>query len=55
MIGERVVPSCAVPAERVGEPRVVNPDPRLRRAAARRGWPVVDLRLEGGEAMPAVG
>ena len=40
--------------ERVGEPRVVNPDPRLRRAAARRGWPVVDLRLEGGEAMPAV-
>jgi len=41
--------------ERVGEPRVVNPDPRLRRAAARRGWPVVDLRLEGGEAMPAVG
>lgn len=24
--------------ERVGEPRVVNPDPRLRRLAARRGW-----------------
>lgn len=24
--------------ERVGEPRVVNPDPRLRRLARRRGW-----------------
>lgn len=24
--------------ERVGEPRVINPDPRLRRAASRRGW-----------------
>jgi HAD superfamily hydrolase (TIGR01490 family) len=24
--------------ERVGEPRVVNPDPRLRRVAQRRGW-----------------
>ena len=32
--------------ERVGEPRIVNPDPRLRRAAARRGWPVLELRLE---------
>src|SRR5438046_3088418 len=31
--------------ERVGEPRVVNPDPRLGRVAARRGWPVVRLRL----------
>jgi HAD superfamily hydrolase (TIGR01490 family) len=27
--------------ERVGEPRVVNPDPRLRRVALRRGWPVI--------------
>jgi HAD superfamily hydrolase (TIGR01490 family) len=26
--------------ERVGEPRIVNPDPRLRRAAATRGWRV---------------
>ena len=26
--------------ERVGEPVVVNPDPRLRREAARRGWRV---------------
>jgi HAD superfamily hydrolase (TIGR01490 family) len=29
--------------ERVGEPRVVNPDPRLRRVARRRGWPVLDV------------
>lgn len=26
----------------VGHPRVVNPDPRLRREAKRRGWPVLD-------------
>lgn len=26
--------------ERVGEPRVVNPDPRLRALARRRGWPI---------------
>jgi len=32
--------------ERVGYPRIVNPDPRLRRVAQRRGWPVVQLRLE---------
>ena len=38
--------------ERVGEPRVVNPDPRLRRAAARRGWPVLHLRL--GDAAPVL-
>jgi HAD superfamily hydrolase (TIGR01490 family) len=31
--------------ERVGEPRVVNPDPRLRRVAVRRGWPVIRPRL----------
>jgi HAD superfamily hydrolase (TIGR01490 family) len=35
--------------ERVGEPRIVNPDPRLARVAARRGWPVVRLRLEDRE------
>src|SRR5437016_7629369 len=29
--------------ERVGEPRIVNPDPRLGRVAARRGWPVLQL------------
>jgi HAD superfamily hydrolase (TIGR01490 family) len=28
--------------ERVGHPRVVNPDPRLRRLAARRGWQTDD-------------
>ena len=28
--------------ERVGSPRVVNPDLRLQRAARRRGWPVLD-------------
>jgi HAD superfamily hydrolase (TIGR01490 family) len=28
--------------ERVGEPRVIAPDPRLKRAARRRGWPIVD-------------
>lgn len=37
--------------ERVGEPRVVNPDPRLRRTALRRGWPVLQMRLD--ETAPA--
>ncbi len=37
--------------ERVGRPRVVNPDPRLRRVAARRGWPVVRLRLDAADAL----
>jgi putative phosphoserine phosphatase/1-acylglycerol-3-phosphate O-acyltransferase len=32
--------------ERVGEPRIVNPDPRLGRLAARRGWPIFRFRLE---------
>jgi HAD superfamily hydrolase (TIGR01490 family) len=32
--------------ERVGEPRIVNPDPRLGRVAVRRGWPVLRLRLQ---------
>ena len=36
---------------RVGEPRVVNPDPRLRREAGRRGWPVLQFRLD--ETTPA--
>jgi len=26
----------------VGHPRVVNPDPRLRRESKRRGWPILD-------------
>jgi putative phosphoserine phosphatase/1-acylglycerol-3-phosphate O-acyltransferase len=37
--------------ERVGEPRIVNPDPRLGRVAARRGWPVLRLRLENTAAV----
>ncbi len=28
--------------DRVGQPRVVHPNPRLRRAARQRGWPVFD-------------
>ena len=27
--------------ERVGQPRVVAPDPRLRRVARKRGWPIL--------------
>lgn len=38
--------------ERVGEPRVVNPDPRLRRLARRRGWPVWDVGP--GAVVPAL-
>jgi HAD superfamily hydrolase (TIGR01490 family) len=30
--------------ERVGHPRVVSPDLRLRRLAKRRGWPILDWR-----------
>ncbi len=30
--------------EEVGEPVAVNPDFRLRRIAARRGWPIIDCR-----------
>ncbi len=30
--------------ERVGHPRVVHPDPRLRLVARRRGWPILDWR-----------
>jgi len=32
--------------DRIGEPRVVNPDPRLGRVAMRRGWPIVRLKIE---------
>jgi HAD superfamily hydrolase (TIGR01490 family) len=28
--------------EVVGQPRIINPDPRLKREAKRRGWPIVD-------------
>lgn len=30
--------------ERVGFPRIVNPDPRLRRIAKQRDWPILDWR-----------
>ena len=33
--------------ELVGEPVAVNPDPRLRREALRRGWPVLDFAAPG--------
>jgi HAD superfamily hydrolase (TIGR01490 family) len=36
------VTDCAL-LEAVGEPHAVNPDRRLRRAAIRRGWPVVEV------------
>lgn len=32
--------------ERVGNPVVVNPDPRLRVEAKRRGWPVIDATVK---------
>ena len=38
--------------ERVGRPRVVNPDPRLRRVALARGWPVVWCRADGPAEVP---
>ena len=40
--------------ELVGEPVAVNPDPRLRREAVRRGWPVLDFAAPGerGEGPP---
>jgi HAD superfamily hydrolase (TIGR01490 family) len=40
--------------ELVGEPVAVNPDPRLRHEAVRRGWPVLDFAGPGerGEAPP---
>jgi phosphoserine phosphatase len=36
--------------ELVGEPVAVNPDPRLRRVAVRRGWRVVDFAAPGERA-----
>jgi phosphoserine phosphatase len=33
--------------EAVGSPAAVNPDRRLKRVAAERGWPVLDLRSGG--------
>src|SRR5262249_22806736 len=41
----------------VGEPVAVNPDPRLRREAERRGWRVLDFTPPGerGDRMPVPG
>jgi HAD superfamily hydrolase (TIGR01490 family) len=40
--------------ERVGNPRVVNPDPRLKREAQRRGWSIVRLALGEPGARPPI-
>lgn len=39
--------------EAVGRPVAVHPDPRLRRAADRRGWEVADWGLSGASGAPA--
>jgi HAD superfamily hydrolase (TIGR01490 family) len=38
--------------EAVGHPRVVHPDPPLRRLSRRRGWPVLRPRLGEKSALP---
>ena len=40
--------------ERVGNRVIVNPDPRLRRTAKRRGWPVQDWRRAAAPGVVAV-
>ena len=37
--------------ERVTHPRVVHPDPRLRRLAQRRGWPIIDWSTAAGPSV----
>jgi HAD superfamily hydrolase (TIGR01490 family) len=39
--------------EIVGHPEIVNPDPRLRREARRRGWNITQLRLDAAPPVPA--
>lgn len=39
----------------VGHPVAVNPDPRLRREAQRRGWPIEDWGTPGQRALPLGG
>jgi putative phosphoserine phosphatase/1-acylglycerol-3-phosphate O-acyltransferase len=39
--------------ELVGHPQVVNPDPLLRRLARRRGWNILQLRVDDQVAIPA--
>jgi HAD superfamily hydrolase (TIGR01490 family) len=41
--------------ERVGEPRVVNPDPRLRRLAQRRGWDAQTWKAPPPSPVPSQG
>ena len=38
--------------ERVQDPRIVNPDPRLRALAKKRGWPIQDFTLQKPTAPP---
>lgn len=40
--------------ERVGHPRIVNPDPKLRTVAAQRGWPVLRWQRAGRAPAQAV-
>lgn len=40
--------------EQVGHPRVVHPDPRLRRVAQQRGWPLLRPRLDEAAREQAV-
>ncbi len=40
--------------ERVAHPRVVNPDPRLRRHARRRGWPILDWSAATAAVVEAI-
>jgi HAD superfamily hydrolase (TIGR01490 family) len=35
--------------ERVGNPRIVNPDPKLRILAKKKGWPIIDFSPRKGE------
>ncbi len=39
--------------EIVGHPAIVNPDPRLRREARRRGWPIMQIRPDDPLPVPA--
>lgn len=39
--------------EQVARPRIVQPDPRLRRVAERRGWPILDWRTTAGAVAAA--
>jgi HAD superfamily hydrolase (TIGR01490 family) len=38
--------------ERVKDPRIVNPDPRLRSLAKKRGWPIQDFAPQKARSLP---